>query len=93
MFSESCASSRATSPGSSDEKPVGLRAGWIRNLLPRCQTLLIRAELQGGQGHNTDGANDENKDSPILIIYGNVHNPSREDAVFDIDSEEAIAKK
>jgi len=36
---------------------------------------------------------DESKDSPILVVYNNVKNVRRENAVFSIDSEEAITRK
>jgi hypothetical protein len=40
----------------------------------------------------TDAA-DEIKDVSILIVYNNVRNPRRENAVFDIDSEETVEQK
>jgi hypothetical protein len=36
---------------------------------------------------------DETKDVPTLIIYNNVENPRRQNAVFTIDSEEALYDK
>jgi hypothetical protein len=36
---------------------------------------------------------DETKDSPILVVYDNVKNSRRDNAVFSIDSEEAKAAK
>jgi hypothetical protein len=36
---------------------------------------------------------DEGKDSTILVIYNNVKNVRRDNAVFDVDSEEAITQK
>ena len=36
---------------------------------------------------------DETKDSPILVVYDNVKNARRDNAVFSIDLEEAIARK
>jgi hypothetical protein len=36
---------------------------------------------------------DETKDSTILVIYNNVKNARRDNAVFTIDSEEAISRK
>jgi hypothetical protein len=36
---------------------------------------------------------DESQDSAVLIVYNNVPNPRRENAIFSIDSEESIAQK
>jgi hypothetical protein len=57
-----------------------------------CAMLRAGENYEAFRGERGNDPKDDNKDSAILVIYNNVKNPRRQNAVFDIDSEEAVQK-
>lgn len=58
-----------------------------------CAMLRAGESYKAERGVAQRDSADETKDQTILVIYNNVKNVRRDNGVFNIDSEEAIARK
>jgi hypothetical protein len=58
-----------------------------------CAMLRAGETYRGFRAMAQKDPKDETKDSTILVIYNNVKNACRDNAVFTIDSEEGITRK
>lgn len=58
-----------------------------------CGMLRAGETYKGFRATEQKDPKDETKDSTILVIYNNVKNTRRDNAVFTIDSEESITRK
>lgn len=58
-----------------------------------CAMLRAGETYKAFRGVAEEDPADETKDSTILVVYDNVKNARRDNAVFSIDSEEALARK
>jgi hypothetical protein len=78
---------------SAEGESAKVRFTFSSDISAPCAMLRAGESYKASRGVAQRDSADETKDQTILVIYNNVKNAWRENGVFNIDSEEAVAQK
>jgi hypothetical protein len=78
---------------SAEGESAKVRFTFSSDISAPCAILRAGESYKASRGVAQRDSADETKDQTILVIYNNVKNVRRDNGVFKIDSEEAVARK